>query len=277
MNFKRFLILIPLVGLLSATGLMAQHGRYLNESRNPAIGDPAAIAAGAKLWATSCAGCHGPDGSGGRGPNLVKRSVWHPLGDETIFKTIREGAPGTDMPPTKLTDAETWQLVAFVKAQTGPASGNNVPGDPDAGRRVFFDAKTGCSTCHSIRGEGGRMGPDLSDVGGSLPMALIKEAIIEPSKGLSRYGQEGVIVKLKDGKQIQGVARNRDNYSMQVLDAKGDLHLISMLNVDQLTISANSPMPGDYGQRLSKQELQDLVAYLAHQTVRPLAPAGRKP
>jgi putative heme-binding domain-containing protein len=108
-------------------------------------------------------------------------------------------------------------------------------------------------------------------------MALIKEAIIEPSKGLSRYGQEGVIVKLKDGKQIQGVARNRDNYSMQVLDAKGDLHLISMLNVDQLTISANSPMPGDYGQRLSKQELQDLVAYLAHQTVRPLAPAGRKP
>ena len=74
--------------VLLAAPLAAQHGRYLNDSQNPAIGNPAAIAAGAKLYATSCAACHGPDGSGGRGPNLVRRTVWHPLSDEDIFSTI---------------------------------------------------------------------------------------------------------------------------------------------------------------------------------------------
>ena len=39
-----------LIGFASATVLMAQHGRYLNESRNSAINDPKAVEAGAKLW-----------------------------------------------------------------------------------------------------------------------------------------------------------------------------------------------------------------------------------
>ncbi len=257
------------IGFLFISNLAAQHGAYLNESRNPAIGDPKAIAAGAKLWAQSCAGCHGPDGSGGRGPNLVKRSLWHPLTDDTIYKTIREGAPGTDMPATKLTPDETWQLVAFVKAQTGPAIENNVPGDPENGRRIFSDEKFGCSNCHSIQGQGGRIAPDLSDIGASQPTVLIRSAILEPSKGLSRYGKEAVTVTLKSGKKVEGIARNRNNYSVQVVDKKGDLHLISVADVEQIAISKSSPMPGDYGTRLSKQELQDLLAYLARQAVRP--------
>jgi cytochrome c oxidase cbb3-type subunit 3 len=256
-------------GLLLTGGLMAQHGQYLNDGKNPAIGNPKAIAAGAKLWATSCAGCHGPDGSGGRGPNLVKRALWHPLTDETIHKTIREGLPGTDMPPTSLSDEETWSLVAFVKVMTGPAIENDVPGDPEAGARVFRAAKAGCSNCHAIRGDGGRMGPDLSDVGATRPIALIKEAILDPSKRLQLAGQEGVSIRFKNGKEIQGVARNRNNYSLQVLDREGNLHLVSMLDVDQLTISARSLMPNDYGKRLSADELRDLYAFLARQAARP--------
>ena len=263
---------LPPIGLLLIGGLMAQHGRYLNESANPAIGNPNAIAAGAALWATSCAGCHGPEGGGGRGPNLVNRTLWHPLSDEAMHRTIREGVPGTDMPATKLSDEEAWSLVAFVKAMTGPASENNVPGDSEAGRQIFWGAKAGCASCHAIRGEGGRMGPDLTDIGASRPLARIKEGVLEPSKRLQRAGQEGITVTLKNGKQIQGLARNRNNYSLQVLDRAGNLHLISMLDVEQLTISARSVMPDDYGRRFSQQELQDLYAFLARQTVRPPGP-----
>ena len=113
------------------------------------------------------------------------------------------------------------------------------------------------------------MGPDLTDVGATRPLALLKEAILDPSKRLQLAGQEGVSIKLKNGKEIRGVARNRDNYSLQVLDREGNLHLVSMLDVEQLTISGRSLMPNDYGKRLSPQELQDLYAFLARQAARP--------
>jgi cytochrome c oxidase cbb3-type subunit 3 len=258
-----------------ALPLAAQHGRYLNESQNPAIGNPTAIAAGAKLYATSCAACHGPDGSGGRGPNLVRRAVWHPLGDEDIFRPIRNGVPGADMPPTPLPDDQTWNLVAFIHALIGPASENKVPGNPEAGERVFRASNTGCSNCHAIRGQGGRTGPDLTNIG-SRPLAVIKDAILKRSKDLYLLGNEGVTVLLKNGKTIEGVARNRSNYSLQVSDLNGDLHLISMNDVKELTISERSLMPADYGKRLSRQELDDLLAFLARQSVRPIESASKK-
>jgi cytochrome c len=75
-----------------AIPILAQHGRYLSDSNHPSIGNPQAIAAGTKLFMGSCAGCHGPDGGGGaRGPNLVRRSLWHPLSNDAIFQVVRKG------------------------------------------------------------------------------------------------------------------------------------------------------------------------------------------
>ena len=252
--------------ILGVLPIAGQHGQNLNESRHPAIGKPEANAAGAKLFSASCGGCHGPDGSGGRGPNLVKRALWHPLSDEAIFQSIRKGVPGTDMPPTKLTDDETWNLVAFIHALTGPASEQSVPGDKSAGRQVF--ASSGCANCHAIRGEGGRSGPDLSNIGGSRPLPVIREAIVEPSKDLFYLGNEGVSLTLKNGKKLEGIARNRSNYSLQLIDRQGELHLLRMNDIQELTVRASSPMPGDYGQRLSSSQLRDLLAYLAGQATR---------
>ncbi len=254
---------------LLAVPLLAQHGRYLSDSNHPSIGNPQAIAAGTKLFMGSCAGCHGPDGGGGaRGPNLVRRSLWHPLSDEAIFGVIRKGVPGTDMPPTKLTDEQTWNLVAFIHALTGPASTNPVPGDAEAGKAVYWGAKAGCGNCHAIRGQGGRMGPDLSNIGGSRPLAVIRESIVEAGKDLFYLGNEAATVELKNGQTLRGVAKNRSNYSLQLVDERGKLHLISMADVKQMTISETTPMPTDYGTRLSRAELRDLLAYLAAQDIR---------
>ena len=107
---------LPLIGVLLSTGLTAQHSQYVSDSQNPAIGNPKAIAAGAALWATSCTGCHGADGSGGRGPNLVRRALWHPISDESIYRTIRQGVPGTDMPNLGVTRDEARNIAAYLES-----------------------------------------------------------------------------------------------------------------------------------------------------------------
>jgi putative heme-binding domain-containing protein len=158
--------------------------------------------------------------------------------------------------------------VAFIHALTGPASTNPVPGDPVNGKTVFWGAKAGCSNCHSILGKGGRTAPDLSNIGGSRPLAVIREAIVEPAKDLYYLGNEAATVVLKNGQTVSGVAKNRSNYSLQLVDTKGILHLIQMSDVKQLTLSESSPMPTGYATRLTREELRDLLAYLAVQDIR---------
>lgn len=259
--------------LLAPAALLAQHGQSSGPERNPAMRDSQAAAAGAKVYATSCAGCHGPDGTGGRGPNLIRKLQSDPLKDSDLFNIVRDGITGSDMPATSLPDDDTWRLVAFIRALTGPAIENDVPGDAAAGEKVFWGSKAGCGNCHAILGRGSHMAPDLSDVGGTMPLAQIRESLMPPKNDPSRdhmlAGKEGAAVTLKSGQVIRGIARNRSNYSLQVVDQTGKLWLISMTDVKDLKIMEHSMMPADYSTRLTSDEMRDLVAYLAHQSLRP--------
>jgi putative heme-binding domain-containing protein len=260
-NARRTMLVMFILALAPQGPLSGQ------KPKHPSIGDPQAIAAGRTLFATSCAGCHGPAGEGGRGPDLHNRGVWHPLDDDGLFQTIQNGIPGADMPPTKLSDSQLWQIVAFVRALTAPAIEGPPSGDPSAGEAVFW-AKGQCGDCHRVLGRGGLLGPDLSNIGAMRTEAKLRQAIVDPdADGVPEY--RGVTALLKDGRTVSGVARNRSNYSVQIIDAQGKLHLLSMAAVRELHLSDRSPMPGDYAQRLSGEEITNLIAYLGRKSVRP--------
>jgi putative heme-binding domain-containing protein len=91
---------------------------------------------------------------------------------------------------------------------------------------------------------------------------------VEPGKDLAYLGNEAATVVLKNGQTLKGVARNRSNYSLQLVDTGGKLHLIEMRDVRELTLTESTPMPTDYLQRLTRLELRDLLAYLAAQDIR---------
>ena len=76
---------------------------------------------------------------------------------------------------------------------------------------------------------------------------------------------------LKSGQALEGVLKNRNNYSLQLLDARGELHLLLVKDVRELTVSKNSMMPANYKTRFNAAEIDGLVAYLAKQTGRPVA------
>jgi len=254
--------------IAGAALLMAQHVQDEDKKkRNPAIGNLAAIAAGEKAFNAGCAGCHGTGGTGGRGPNLANgRVMWHTLSDEATFNRIKEGVPSGGMPPTPGSDEKIWQLAAYVVALRAPASESPQSGDPVLGKTLFW-GKAGCNECHSILGKGGKIGPDLSDAGGSRSATVIRLAIEDPGSNGSK-GFEKAHIVLKDGRTLDGVLKNRNNFSLQLQDAKGDLHLLLMTSVKEMTVARNSVMPANYKSRLTAAEIDALVAYLAQQTGR---------
>ena len=239
-----------------------------DKKKNPAMGNPEAIEAGRKQFLAACSGCHGQNGQGGRGPNIAGRGMWHQLDDDGLFRVIQKGVPGADMPGFgHLPEEKLWQLAAYVRSVNAPAFEAPVPGNVEAGRAVFWE-KGGCSGCHSIRGQGGKIGPDLSNIGASKPLEQIREDIVDPSAdGYEAYRKVTLI--RTNGGRLEGYLRNRTNFSIQMLDAGGNLHLVRTDELREIILAKPSPMPKDYQTRLSKQELDDLLAYLSRQSLRP--------
>ena len=71
---------------------------------------------GAKLYRASCAQCHAIDGGGGPGPALVGRPLKRGESDWALYRTIRQGVPGTAMAPHALQSAELWALIGHLRS-----------------------------------------------------------------------------------------------------------------------------------------------------------------
>jgi len=94
---------------------------------NPVVSSPEAVAAGMAHWADHCATCHGNDGRGvtdlglhlyPRAPDMTLEGTQR-LTDGELFAIIKNGVRLTGMPawgkPGGNGDAETWQLVHFIR------------------------------------------------------------------------------------------------------------------------------------------------------------------
>jgi cytochrome c oxidase cbb3-type subunit 3 len=252
--------------LLAVSALPAQFPAS-DADRNPLAGQPDAVLAGKNLFATSCSGCHGANARGGRGPNLAEGRHVRRLSDRALFASIRSGVPGTDMPPTNLPDTQIWQLAAFVRDLSAPAYDSKVAGNPEKGAEIFF-GKGRCDGCHMVRGRGGFIGPDLTGIGALRTAFDLRESLVNPSFRIAD-GYEGVTVTLQSGATISGIAKNNNNYSIQILDSKGELHLIAKDKLRETLFRTNSLMPEDYGKRLAPDEVADVLAFLSRQSVRP--------
>ncbi len=242
---------------LCAAILQAQHAPIAE--KNPLKGNTAAAEAGKMTYVNSCQLCHGGDGTGGRGPALATRNYKHGGEDWQLFQTIRDGVPGTQMPGFGTSPEETWQLVTYLRTLTPSGKEETLIGDAVAGEKVFWE-KAGCQLCHQVNGRGGRVGPDLSTIGQWTSQAL-RDAILNPGK------QEGwkpnvVSVKTRDGRQIQGIRLNEDTFSIQLMDVGEQLFLLEKKNLAEVHLEKQSLMPGDYGEKLAKEDLQNLMVYL---------------
>lgn len=139
----------------------------------------------------------------------------------------------------------------------------------DSGKRDFADGKmlfsaVLCSSCHTMRGAGGSIGPDLTQLGSRFAQKDILEAIIDPSKEISdQYAATHFV--LKNGSTVLGrlIRQDKDTYYVsQNPFAPLQLREIAKKDVASTELSKTSIMLKGLINRLNPDELRDLMAYL---------------
>jgi len=241
------------VALLFALGAWAQAPteRLFNARVDPEQGR--------KLWSANCAVCHGPEGKGGRGPDLTTGRFRHGGTDDDVYRALRNGISGTEMPGFSLTGVESMQLLAFVRALGRAAMPPPPEGDAARGRALFAGGQ--CTSCHRVDGTGSRIGPDLSDVGARLPPSDLLASLLRPDERVLPANWY-VRVVTRDGRTITGRRLNEDTYSVQLIDAQDRLVSLVKQDLKEYQLIKKSPMPS-YEGKLTREQLGDLVAYLA--------------
>jgi len=216
-------------------------------------------AAGAKIFRSHCAPCHGVKGTGGLGPNLTTGSFYHGSTDADLYRNISDGIAGTAMPGIFFDGAQVWQTVAFVRSLSQTATPAPVRGNAVHGAQLFRD--NGCNSCHLLRGEGAVRGPDLSAIGSLRAPDYLRESIVDPN---AQVAQEFWVAKIvsQDGTSYSGFLMNQDTYMVQILDFSRGLLSLPRTSFRDFGIDRNSIMPS-YKEKLNEAELDDLVSYLA--------------
>jgi cytochrome c oxidase cbb3-type subunit 3 len=238
-------------------------GQLWAQSRGNAkpAGDSAALE-GKQSFESICAACHGLDGRGGeRGPDIARRREIQRLPDSALLRIVRQGVPGKGMPAfASLTALQVQAVVRHLRILQGLGAAAKMPGDPERGKALFF-GQSGCSQCHMVNGEGGFIGSDLSSYASAQPPAEIRRAITDPNRNLDPR-KRTVVVTTQDGQTQTGIARNEDNFSLQLQTVDGAFHFFSKADLRNIEYQPGSLMPGDYGSRLSPREIDDLVSFL---------------
>jgi putative heme-binding domain-containing protein len=240
---------------------------------------PNALAkAGEFQFRINCALCHGwARQRESLGPDLTPAHKHHANNSDEMFQVISNGIPGTVMPANGtngqgvgMTDEEIRQLIAYIRSVEVKAPVQPI-GDAAHGKQLFY-GDANCSGCHMMEGKGGRLGPDLTSVGGTRTVESIIDSVRKPSDRLAwglteatkEFPQEyeTVTVTTADGHEIKGVALNEDHFSVQVMGQDEQIYLFEKDKLKSFSKSRQSLMPAYDSTLLNDRDLRDIVAYL---------------
>ena len=243
----RVAVLISLT--LSASFLFAQDDHGLT---------PSDIQRGGEMYLSNCAICHGPDGDRVAGVDLGSNHFRRAQTDSVLYDIIRNGIPGTPMPPGAYADYQLRVIVGYLHSMGRTPHAVTV-GDPVRGKAIF-EGKGKCLGCHRIGSRGSFAAPDLGQIGLKRRSSELEQSLLDPSAEV-RAENRTVHAILTDGTRAGGVLLNQDTYSIQLRDNAGQLISLPKDKLEKFDILSTSPMPS-YKATLTSQEVADTIGYL---------------
>ena len=281
-------ILVFATGVLLATGALLSQPRVSAQQHGYTAAE---IDEGHKLYDANCGRCHNDTGDGVTGVELFKQ-IRRANSDEDIAKIIRNGIPGTSMPPHNFSEPQAQNVVAYLRSMVGvtPTSalaansggrGANAAqgGDPARGK-ALFEGKGACLTCHRVNGVGAQTGPDLGraapPAGGpggpgggggrggfggpaQVNVAQLERSILDPNADIVPAYRVYQVTP-KSGAAVRGRLLNQDTFTVQLLDTGNQLRSFQKSDLKDYAF-LSSPMPS-YRGKFSQQEMADLLSYL---------------
>jgi quinoprotein glucose dehydrogenase len=147
-----------------------------------------------------------------------------------------------------------------------------VGGDAEEGKKVFLEkVEASCVKCHKFNGEGGEVGPELTGMGTRKDRNYILESIVFPNKSIAE-GYESVIVTLKNGTAYAGQLKSESPQVLEINSPEDGLIPIKKTEI-KTRERGLSGMPEELRQVLTKQDLRNLVEFLATSKENPAAAA----
>ena len=205
------------------------------------------------------------------------RSDTDPASGAALLKTIAKASARSSLSPEQIegfasrykapTVSELAKpIVAELKAaasdresRLAELEAGLLPGNPDRGVAAF--TKAACNVCHKVRGNGGAIGPDLSQIGGIRTTRDLLEAIAYPNATFAREYQP-MAVLLKNDEVLTGRIIHEDETTIDLMNVAGEVSRIERAKIQAIETSAISLMPAGLEQALTNQELSDLISYL---------------
>jgi putative heme-binding domain-containing protein len=132
-------------------------------------------------------------------------------------------------------------------------------GDFHRGREVFRSNEGQCSKCHTIHGDGGKIGPDLSNLAERDLDSVLRD-ISQPSAAI-HPDYLNYSLALADGRVLNGPIRTEGD-RLRVGNEKGEETVINRADVEELKPQAVSVMPEGLVKTLGPARLKDLLTFL---------------
>jgi putative membrane-bound dehydrogenase-like protein len=202
---------------------------------------------------------------------LLSRDAWQ----RQLLQSLENGA----VPPAALDAARRQRLLTHkdesvraraAKLFAGATSADrqkvlqeyqavaSMTGDAARGKAIF--AKT-CAACHRLHGVGHAVGPDLAALSNKSPAYLLTE-ILDPNKNVdSRY--INYVAATRSGRTFTGILASESATSITLRGQEGKEQVLLRSELEQLQSTGKSLMPEGLEKDLSRQDLADLIAYLA--------------